>query len=395
MKRIIFLMSDTGGGHRAAGRAIEAALNIRYPDEFEVAYVDVFREYTPPPMKYAPEIYPRWVKHSIKTYGWYFQFFDQLMQLPLARSTLPTLVAEDVVKKLMSDYKPDVIVVLHGAFSRFIVGARQRLRLDVPIITVITDMAKPHVAWYHPGVDRCLVPCEAAYTRGIKLGIPASKLRIVGHPAHPKFALYTGTKQDARAELNWAQDLPAVMLVGGGDGMGTMADIALEINKRNLDMQLAIICGRNEELRDYMQSITWNQQTYVYGFVRNMEVMMRGADVLITKAGPGTIAEAAISELPMIINDAIPYQESPNADFVVANEAGIYEPDAAAIASTLAHWFNNDRARLDQIAHNVSSLAYPNATFDIAEEIKTLSQKPAGTWAAASPNVHQANVSRV
>ena len=376
MKRLIFLMSDTGGGHRAAGKAIEAALQIRYPGEFECFYVDVFREYTPPPMKYAPEIYPKWVKHSITTYGWYFQFFDQLMQLPLARNTLPMLIAEDSVKKLIADYQPDVIVVLHGAFSRFVVGVRYRLKLDIPILTVVTDLAKPHVAWYHPGVDRCLVPCKAAYNRGLKLGVAPNKLRLVGHPAHPKFTLYKGTKQTARRELNWAPDVPAVMLLGGGEGMGEMSAIAEAINDRALDIQFAIICGRNEELRKELQAVQWNQQTYVYGFVNNMEVMMRAADVLITKAGPGTIAEAAISGLPMIISDAIPYQESPNVDFVVDNGAGVYRPTAEGIAETLDDWFVHHPALLDEMVQNTHKIAYPNATFDIADEIAAWCKLP-------------------
>lgn len=376
MKRVIFLMSDTGGGHRAAGRAIEAALKSLYPDEYETFYVDVFREYTPAPMKYAPEIYPRWVKHSIKTYGWYFQFFDQLMQLPLARSTLPTLVAEDAVRKLVTDYEPDIIVVLHGAFSRFVVGARSRLRFNVPILTVITDLAKPHVAWYHPRVDRCLVPCEAAYARGIKLGVPASKMRLVGHPAHPKFSNYKGTKQESRATLNWKPDVPAIMLLGGGDGMGDIQAVAAAINEQALDIQLGIVCGHNAELQEELEQVQWNQTTHLYGFVNNVEVMMRAADVLITKAGPGTIAEAAISGTPMILYDAIPYQESPNIDFVVANNGGIFEPSPEAIATRLAEWLRPGSNALQTMAHNVSELAYPNATHDIAEEINTLCLQP-------------------
>mgnify|MGYP005856897843 CR=1 FL=1 len=286
-KRVIFLMSDTGGGHRAAGRAIEAALQIRYPDQFETFYVDVFREYTPPPMKYAPEIYPKWVKHSLTTYGWYFWIFDQLMKLPLARTTLPLLISENRVRRLVTDYQPDIIIVLHGAFSRVVIAARPKLKLAIPIIT-------------------------------------------------------------------------AILLLGGGEGMGIMDEIALAINARALDAQLAIICGRNEALRQEMQAVSWNQQTYIYGFVNNIEIMMRAADVLITKAGPGTIAEAAISGLPMILSGAIPFQESPNVDYVVNHHAGVYEPTPAGIAGN---------GTLRQLAQNVRKIAYPNATFDIADEI--------------------------
>ena len=64
MQRVVFLMSDTGGGHRAAADAIRAALDLRYPEQYAVELVDVYRRYTPFPFKYLPEIYPRWVNYE-------------------------------------------------------------------------------------------------------------------------------------------------------------------------------------------------------------------------------------------------------------------------------------------------------------------------------------------
>ncbi len=368
-KRVVFLMSDTGGGHRAAGRALEAALNIRYPGLFEAVYVDVFREYWPPPFKYAPELYPKWVKHSITTYGWYYLVAEGLFSLPLTRSTLPATVAEDKARHLVNKYRPDIIVVVHGGFSRFAAGARSRLRLKLPIITVITDLAKPHVAWYHPGVDRCLVPCEPAYQRGLKLGMDPIKMRVVGHPAHPKFARYAGSKADARRELGWLNDRPAVMLLGGGEGMGEIEEIAQAINAAALHMQLAIICGRNERLRQQLEAISWKLPAQVYGFVDNIEVMMHAADALITKAGPGTIAEAAICGLPMILSGAIPFQESPNIDFVVDGGAGVHAPSPEDIVATLREWLRPGSRALADFSAGARRIAYPNASLDIADEI--------------------------
>src|SRR5258708_36828207 len=57
-------MSDTGGGHRAAAEAIQAALIERHGEAVSVEMVDVFRDYTPFPFKYAPEMYPWWIKNG-------------------------------------------------------------------------------------------------------------------------------------------------------------------------------------------------------------------------------------------------------------------------------------------------------------------------------------------
>src|SRR5215813_7026976 len=66
MRRVLFLFSDTGGGHRAAAEAIRDALLIRYSNQITVDMVDVFRAYSPFPFKYAPEMYP-WIINRSKT----------------------------------------------------------------------------------------------------------------------------------------------------------------------------------------------------------------------------------------------------------------------------------------------------------------------------------------
>lgn len=54
--RILFLFSDTGGGHRSATEAMMEALELEFPGRFDARKVDFFREYYPRPLKFAPEI---------------------------------------------------------------------------------------------------------------------------------------------------------------------------------------------------------------------------------------------------------------------------------------------------------------------------------------------------
>lgn len=107
------------------------------------------------------------------------------------------------------------------------------------------------------------------------------------------------------------KDVPAILLVGGGEGMG-----ALEATVRHLDAalagsaQVAVICGRNRRLLDSLRSTVWPGGSHVVavGFVDNVHEWMGAADVIITKAGPGTIAEALISGLPILLNGNVPCQ---------------------------------------------------------------------------------------
>lgn len=369
MIRIGFLMSDTGGGHRAAGQAIEAALHHRYPDTFACEYFDVFRRCGLPPARWAPEIYPRWVARHQPSYDLFVSLMDRFFGSGLGRRGLPAwAVRKGPCRRAMEEW--DVAVVLHAAFSGYAVAVRQKAKNKVPLLAVITDMASPHSGWFHPRVDRCLVPTESAVEKGVRLGLARDKLRLVGHPAHPKFALLAKTKAEAREELGWDAHLSTALVVSGAEGMGGMEALARSLD--GLGSQLAIVAGKNEPLAHRLRAVAWKDLVHVYGFVTNMETLMRGADVLIGKPGPGVIAEAAIMGLPMILTGGM-VNELANVTYVTEAGAGVYAKTSDEVRAALAGWVTSP-AELARHAANTAKIAYPNAALDIADEIAALAQ---------------------
>ncbi len=378
MIHIGFLMSDTGGGHRAAGRAIEAALHHRYPDTFECEYFDVFRKCGLPPLNRAPEIYPWWVKRHQPSYDLFVSAIDRVMASRAGRSGLAHVIGrKGPLAKAYATWS--VAVILHAGFAGLAVAARRCSGQAIPLLTVITDMASPHSGWFHPEVDRCLVPTQSAIEKGLKLGLSPDKLRLVGHPAHPKFALLTQTKAEARAELGWDQDLPTALVVSGAEGMGGMEALARSLD--GVGAQLAIVAGKNEPLAARLREVPWKDPTHVYGFVTNMETLMRGADVLVGKPGPGVIAEAAIMGLPMILTGGM-VNELANVRFVTEAEAGVYARTPDEVRAVLASWVASPN-ELARHAANTQRIAYPNASLDIADEIASLARARASAAASA------------
>jgi len=378
MIHVGFLMSDTGGGHRAAGRAIEAALHHRYPDTFECEYFDVFRKCGLPPLNRAPEIYPWWVRHHQPSYDLFVSAIDRTMASRAGRGGLARLIGrKGPLAKAYARWS--VAVTLHAGFAGLAVAARRASGQAIPLLTVITDMASPHSGWFHPQVDRCLVPTESAIEKGMKLGLSADRLRLVGHPAHPKFALLSQTKAQAREELGWDPNLPTALVVSGAEGMGGMEKLARSLD--GLGAQLAIVAGKNEPLATRLRAVPWKNPAHVYGFVTNMEILMRGADVLIGKPGPGVIAEAAIMGLPMILTGGM-VNELANVRFVTEAGAGVYAKTPDEVGASLARWV----ASPDELAlhaGNTHGIAYPNASLDIADEIASLARTHASTAASA------------
>ncbi|MCA9975497.1 MAG: glycosyltransferase, partial [Anaerolineales bacterium] len=98
-----------------------------------------------------------------------------------------------------------------------------------------------------------------------------------------------------------------------------MYDIAREIAQRVPQAQLIVVAGRNKELKQRLENVAWEIPAHIFGFVHNMPELMGAADILITKGGPGTISEAFIAGLPVIISGYIPGQEAGNVQYVLEN----------------------------------------------------------------------------
>ena len=378
-KRVLFLMSDTGGGHRAAAEAIRDALYKRYGEEnISAKLVDVFREYCGSPLKNAPEIYPWMIKNTRTLWGIQYQIPNSPRRARLAARPIYWSNAGRL-NRLPLEHPADVVVSVHSVITRPSLLAYQQYRRRPHFITVVTDLVSTPMLWYDRQTDRCFVPTHAAYNRGLQCGLKPGQLHITGLPVHPDFleSLYDESTPDMiRHELGWELDVPTILLVAGGDGMGTLYETAREINRKNLPCQLVIVCGTNDAVKAKLEAAEWNQSTIVYGYVRNMPILMKAADILVTKAGPATITEASIAGLPMILSDAIPGQEEGNWKYIVQNNAGVYAPKPDLVAQTVASWLDGGNAQLQTLAENARRLARPNAVWEIADAVWEYSQKP-------------------
>ncbi|MCE7947671.1 MAG: glycosyltransferase [Chloroflexi bacterium CFX4] len=370
MPHIVYLMSDTGGGHRAACRAIETALNTRYPAAFTAQLVDMWRDYTPFPFSTLPDTYVKWVNWSPGTYAAQYWMNDRIWRSPalsnaLCRQMFPRM------KLFFERYPADLYLCAHSVFVRPAIHALRKLGIQKPFMTVITDYALPNIMWYDPRVDLTTIPTEAAYQRGVRLGLPPEKMVMTGAPVHPKYTDLKLSKAEARDALGWSPTARIVLMVGGGDGMGTLQKTARAIDRLALDAELVIIAGRNTALKKSLEACQWQRPTHIYGFVNNLEVMMRAADLLITKAGPATLTEAATIGLPMVISGAIRFQESPNVKYVVSRNAGVFAPGARKVAAAVAELLADDGAHLKVLSEGVKTIAEPHAVWRIAELVHT------------------------
>ncbi|KAG0470739.1 hypothetical protein HPP92_017439 [Vanilla planifolia] len=184
---------------------------------------------------------------------------------------------------------------------------------------------------------------------------------------------------ELRREFGMNEDLPAVLLMGGGEGMGPIEATARALGETLYDDnlgepigQMLVICGRNKKLANKLLTIDWKIPVKVEGFVTKMEECMGACDCIITKAGPGTIAEAMIRGLPIILNGYIAGQEVGNVPYVVENGCGKFSKSPQEIAKIVAEWFGSKSEELITMSQNCLKLARPDAVFKIVRDLHEL-----------------------
>ncbi len=358
---ILFLFSDTGGGHRSSTEAIIEALKLEFDERITTQMVDIFLDAAPRPLNYAPRMYPYMVRvPEVWGLGYRISNGNRRAKL-IVKGAYPYVRRK--LRKVINQYPADMIVSVHPLANDPFLHALGKNR--PPFITVVTDLVTTHAMWYHQGVDLCLVPTETAYQRALLAGLNPEQVKLVGLPVADRFCQPAGDKNALRQKLGWPQDKLVVLLVGGGEGMGPLEKTAGAIAEANLPITLVVVAGRNAELKERLETRQWPMNTLIYGFVREMPDFMRAADILVTKAGPSTITEALNAGLPLILYSRLPGQEDGNVDYVISEGVGVWAPKTSYIVSALRAWITHPK-QLELAAEACRESARPEAAREIA-----------------------------
>ncbi|MEZ4868252.1 MAG: glycosyltransferase [Caldilineaceae bacterium] len=384
MQRILILMSRTGGGHKASAEALKLGFEQQFPGRFQIDTVDLLIDHLVPPLNQLP-----------KTYGVVANRMQWLWRMLWATGNYPSAtrrlmdelawLSEKKVTRLFAHRAPDLIVSVHPLVHELTFRALRRLGRPIPVATVVTDLASTHPLWFHPQVRACYVASDAAYFHALASGLWPDQVHKLGLPVRPSFATAAvASSTTLRSQLQMHPTLPAALLMGGGDGIGPVAEIAHQVARRlsitgKPQGQLTVITGRNHSLYEQLAARPWPIPTQILGFVDNVAEWMMASDCLITKAGPGTIAEAAICGLPLLLSDFIPGQEEGNIPFVVENGVGLFLHEPAAIGAQVRRWFTTDRDQLQQMRQQAKRLGRPQATVQIVTSLADLLTHPTPT----------------
>jgi 1,2-diacylglycerol 3-beta-galactosyltransferase len=245
-----------------------------------------------------------------------------------------------------------------------------------PVITVITDLITAHLSWRDAAVDRVVVPSAEVADRYAQDGKATDRYVPLGLPVAAQFCeppLGEAERNELKRELGVDGDF-LVVLTGGAEGSGGLRRRAAAILRRVDDVDVAVICGRNRSLNRRVSRLAGRAgqgRLTAHGFVGNMADWLRCADVVVGKAGPGTIAEATCCGAPLVLTSFVPGQEKGNAEFVTGAGAGVYAPRPRQLAAEIGR-LRRDPGALAAMRDASVRVSRPRAATDIARFLADL-----------------------
>lgn len=372
--RFLLLHSKTGGGHQRAALAVAEALKARYGEEAHVALLDVLAAYAPWPFRRLPEWYGGMLWGGGRAYGMGYRLLDRQRRAQ-AISHLVWPWVRPAARRLLAEHPADLLVAFHPLPVHTVSRALTGMDAPAPLVAMGTDLVVMHAFYAARGIRRYLVATEAAQAQLVRHGVDPARVEVVGLPVRRCFQeAAQENPQLLRHRLGLDPQQSLVLVMGGGTGFGPLERVARAVAGNGAPAQMVVVTGRNERLRARLAEVVWPGPVRVMGFVENIHEWMRAADILVTKAGPNTIAEALTLGLPMVLWGAIPAQETPNLRLAVEEGVGTWAPGPARAAMAVQRLLS-DPATLAQMRRKARALARPGAAGRVAQLLWEMAQR--------------------
>jgi UDP-N-acetylglucosamine--N-acetylmuramyl-(pentapeptide) pyrophosphoryl-undecaprenol N-acetylglucosamine transferase len=282
-----------------------------------------------------------------------------------------------IAKKVLRDFKPDVVVGVGGYASGPVL--RQAGKMGIP--TLIQEQNS------YAGVTNKLLAKKASVIcvayEGMDKYFPAEKIIKTGNPVRQNFDDLKKIENEALSFFNLKKGLPVILVLGGSLGAGSInKSLSGKINMlRDTDCQWLWQTGKHyfENVKSLVTH-SHSENISVHGFINRMDYAYAAADIIVSRAGAGTISELCLVGKPVILvpspNVAEDHQTK-NAKALSEKEAAVLIADDKAVNMLVNEAIKlvSDKTRRNQLSDNILKMAERDADVRIAEEVLKLAGK--------------------
>ena len=367
--KILLMHASAGAGHRRAAEALAKAFAQARPD-FEVKVCDILGYTTPIFRKTYSQGYLDLVRRAPELWGYLYSESDRTAGVKWRQEISAFFNRVNTLSFLQfyKEYSPDIAVCTHFMPLQLLTRASRRRRQHAKVYCAVTDFAV-HSLWILENTDIYYVATEEAKRHLIRRGQPANQVQVTGIPVDPVFQ-HGQSRAEALKSLGLPADLPVVLLLSGGFGVGPTLDLIRAFGQEEPVCRLVVVTGANEKMKQESEALAATIRTpvMVYGFVSNIHVMMDACDLVISKPGGLTTSEVLAKGRPLLVINPIPGQEQRNCETLL--EAGaaarLFEVEDAyfKVKSLL-----QDKPQLEQMGSRAKRMGRPGAAAAIVADI--------------------------
>jgi 1,2-diacylglycerol 3-beta-galactosyltransferase len=367
LPRITILMTGAGGGHIASSQSLEEAFEGRAC----VTLLNLLDEHARFPFNHLSASYAPVVAMAPDLYRLAYNVVQTPFGVRLLERGGYGLLKKEMAKAIL-DTGPDLVISVHGLLNAIPLRSIRAAGCRVPFVSVVVDGGVPPVSWFTRHAALCCVADDGIRRLAIEAGMRQDRVIATGLPIRRAFIEAQGLDEaSARRAMGVDPDLPLVLVMGGGAGMGRVGAMAVAVAKRlsegGVRAQMAVIAGGNERLRKRLTGTDWPLPVTVLGLTNRVAAWMAAADLLLTKAGPGTIAEAACLGVPTLLTGFVPGQEEDNVSWAERNGGALYEPRPKQAAALVERWLRAGDGELEAMSARMREMGRPEASRLIAD----------------------------
>lgn len=233
-----------------------------------------------------------------------------------------------ILERFWSQSRPDLVVSLIPHFNRALAESLNHAHPETPFVTILRDIVDcPPLFWIERQKQHLMCGHPAAVEQARAIGHPQSRIwQTSGMIVHPNFYKpISGDRVESLRRLQLDPAIPTGLVLFGGHGSRQMPKIARWLSGMEPKVQLIMICGRNDELAAELRALAPRAPMFAEGFTSGVPYYMKLSDFLIGKPGPGSLSEAILMGLPVIVerNAWTMPQERYNTDCVRNEQLGL------------------------------------------------------------------------
>jgi len=372
MGKYLFLYLKTGGGHLAPAKAVAEKIKTKRRVDVEILLVDGLSESNTVVKKVIEDGY----KNAINKATWTFEFIYALHKISFVSKTTAALVSFFVkpgIERQILETRHKKIVIFHFFLIKPVFEIIKKHNLDTPVLTVVTDQFTAHHIWFQQKNQNYIVFSDILKEKCLEKGINKENLHIFPFVLDSKFSQKVSDfkKIRIRKKLGFEVDSKIILIMGGGDGMPRGKKILRKIIARNMDAEIAIVCGKNQRLYDKAIKLKNKfviDNLKVFGFIDFVHSLVSISDVVITKCGASTSMEILMMGKVPVINNYIWEQEKGNMEFVCNSKMGIMEKNTRYLPDIL-HRLLTDNEFYNSLINNIKNAAISNGVGQVSDYI--------------------------